>query len=143
MKRFGQVIGINVATSVGADNISFSIPVNELKPIFESFLEEGRIVRPYLGVYFTMVTPEISKLRELPEGAFVSRVISGSPAEEVGIERGDIITNFGDYPLDADNTLGKLVSKSKVGDRVKLTVDRDGRGIFMNVVLVETPEIRE
>ncbi len=86
----GQVIGINVATSVGADNISFSIPVNNLKPILEVFLKEGKIVKPYIGVSYTMITKELASLRRLPEGAFVQRIIKDSPADEAKIQRGGL-----------------------------------------------------
>ena len=90
----GQVVGINVATSFGADNISFAVPVNTLKPILKGFLEEGRIIKPYLGVVYTMVTPDIGLLRKLPEGAFISRVVKDSPADDAGLVRGDIIVKF-------------------------------------------------
>ena len=78
----GQVIGINVATTIGADNISFSIPVNDLKPILEMFLETGKIARPYIGISYTIITKEVAELRDLPEGAYISRVMPGSPARE-------------------------------------------------------------
>lgn len=136
----GQVIGINVATSYGADNISFAIPVNTLKPLLEGFLKEGKIVRPYLGVYYTIVTSEISQLRDLPQGAFVSRVIVGSPAEEIGLTRGDIITRFDDKDLTEDYPLSKAISTKKVGDKVKLVVDRQGSILTFEAVLSDTPE---
>jgi serine protease Do len=136
----GQVIGINVATTLGADNIGFAVPVNAFKPLLESFLQEGRIIRPFLGVSYTIITQEISELRDFPEGAFISRVIAGTPAEDSGLERGDIITAIDEAPVTADNSLGKIVTSHKVGDFIDLTVDRDGEVLHFGVTLRELPE---
>ncbi|MFA6981425.1 MAG: trypsin-like peptidase domain-containing protein [Patescibacteria group bacterium] len=136
----GQLIGINVATSYGADNISFAIPVNTLKPLLEGLLREGKIVRPYLGVDYTVVTSEIASLKELPEGAFVSRVIVDSPAEKVGLKRGDIIVRFEGKDINEDYPLSKAISETKVGDKVELVVDRQGDVVTFSPVLTDTPE---
>jgi S1-C subfamily serine protease len=136
----GQVIGINVATSIGADNISFAIPINDLKPILDVFLEEGRIIRPYLGVVYTMITEDIASLRRMPQGAFISRVMPDSPADEAGLERGDIIIKFDGQDVNDDNSLGSAIANKKVGDRVEMVVDRGGEEITVSAVLEESPE---
>ncbi len=136
----GQVIGINVATSIGADNISFAIPVNTLIPILDGFLKEGRIVRPYLGVTYTMVTPEIAEIRNMPVGAFISRVTPGSPAVKAGLLRGDIITKINETALDGENSLSQVIAKMKVGDKLKLYVDREGKEELFTAEIEATPE---
>lgn len=136
----GQVIGINVATSSGADNISFAIPVNTLKPVLEGFAKEGRIVKPYLGVSYTMISKEIASIRRLPEGAFVSRVAKDTPADKAGLQRGDIITKFEGKDLTTTYSLGQAIAKQKVGDEVELTVDRGGEAKDFKVVLAEMPQ---
>lgn len=136
----GQVIGINVATSSGADNISFAIPVNTLKPVIEGFVKEGRIVKPYLGVSYTMISKEIASIRRLPEGAFVSRVARDTPADKAGLQRGDIITKFEGKALTTAYSLGQAIAKQKVGDEVGLTVDRSGESKDFKVVLAEMPQ---
>ena len=135
----GQVIGINVATTLGADNISFAIPINDLKPVLESFLEEGRIVRPYLGVSYSLITSDIANMRRMPEGAYISRVLVASPADKAGLERGDIIINFDGNDVSAQSSLAKSISMKKVGDKVKLIIDRDGEEITLEVTLEEAP----
>ena len=135
----GQVIGINVATTLGADNISFAIPINDLKPVLESFLEEGRIVRPYLGVSYSLITSDIANMRRMPEGAYISRVLADSPADKAGLERGDIIINFDGNDVSAQSSLAKSISMKKVGDKVKLIIDRDGEEITLEVTLEEAP----
>lgn len=136
----GQVIGVNVATTMGAENIGFAIPVNVVKPILSSFIENGKIVRPYLGVSYVVITKEISELRDMPIGAYVSTVVPVSPAEEAGLQRGDIITKIGDEDITGENTLAEIINKSKVGDRLKLTVDREGSEMVIYATLDDMPE---
>jgi serine protease Do len=135
----GQAIGINVATTPGADNISFAIPINTLKPILQGFLKEGKILRPYMGVYYVMITKQLSALRDLPEGAYISRVLPESPAEQVGLKRGDIITQINDRDLSTQGSLTAALSKYKVGDTVKIKIDREGKSQDFNVTLADTP----
>lgn len=135
----GQVIGINVALSAGADNIGFAIPVNTLKPILESFFIEGRIIRPFLGVSYTIITEEIGRIREFPEGAFISSVLAGTPAEDAGLERGDIITSIDDNPINSENSLSTVLSNYKVGDFISVIVDRDGEKLTFGATLEEVP----
>jgi S1-C subfamily serine protease len=136
----GQVVGINVATTYGADNISFAIPVNTLKPILEGFLKEGKIVRAYLGVSYKVITKEIAILNKLPEGAYVAGVLLGSPAEKAGLIRGDIIVKYGEKELKGQDTLAKMIAKSRVGDKIELVVDRDGKNINVSITLEQAPE---
>ncbi len=137
----GQVIGVNVATTMGADNIGFAIAVNTLKPILASFRESGRIIRPYLGVSFSMVTKDIANFRRLPEGAFVTRVGVDTPAERVGIERGDIITAIDGKAINEKNPPDvEIQQRHKVGDKVKITLDRQGDVITVEATLTEAPE---
>jgi serine protease Do len=135
----GQVVGINVAVGRGAENIGFSIPVNTLKPILQSFYEEGKIVRPYLGVSYSIVTRELSRIRDMPEGAFVSGVVPDSPAEKAGIIRGDIILNIGGEEINEDHPLSDIIQKRRVGDRVEVTIDRSGEQITLSLELEEAP----
>ncbi|OGC61128.1 hypothetical protein A3K34_00920 [candidate division WWE3 bacterium RIFOXYC1_FULL_40_10] len=136
----GQVIGINVATTLGADNISFAIPVNDLKPLLESFIEQGRIVRPYLGIQYQMVTKDIASSQNLPEGAYITRVFVGSPADKSGLKRGDIIIRLNDTAITSSVSVAKLLAKLLIGDTVTLTVDREGKISELKLILEEMPE---
>ncbi len=136
----GDVVGINVATTFGAENISFAIPVNNLKPILESFLKEGKIVKAYLGVSYTVISKELAAIRSLPEGAFVSSVLNNSPAKKAGIVRGDIIKKLDGKDVNSQVSLGKLVSQKKPGDKVDMVMDRDGKEVKLNVTLEQVPE---
>lgn len=136
----GQVIGINVATTIGADNISFAIPVNTLKPLLEIFIDEGRIIRPYLGITYTVITEEVANLRNMPMGAYISRVTPDSPADKAGLERGDIIVKFEGEEVNAENSIARSIAQLKVGDRVRLVVDRDNEQREVVITLEEAPE---
>lgn len=136
----GQVIGISVATSRGADNISFAIPVNTLKPILASFLKEGRIVKPYLGVSYQMISKELAQIRRLPEGAFILNVAKDTPADKAGLLRSDIITKFDGDQLDIKLSLAQAIATKKVGDQVTLTIDRNGKTQEVRVTLAEMPQ---
>jgi serine protease Do len=136
----GQVIGINMATTYGAENISFAIPVNNLKPVLEGFIKEGKIVRPYLGVTYRMITKEIATLRELPEGAFIASVLPGSPAEKAQLKRGDIVTRIGGKDMNSTLSLSQVIAKIKVGDKLDLEIDREGKKISITAVLEAAPE---
>lgn len=136
----GQVIGINVATSAGADNIGFAIPVNTLKPILSGFLEEGRIIRPYIGVSYTVISAAMSELRGFPEGAFISRVVPNSPAFNAGIQRGDIITVFDGTLVTEEVSLSELIRDKDVGDSISLEVVRGEESLNLTLVLEEAPD---
>jgi len=136
----GQVIGINVATTRGADNIGFAIPVNTLKPILDSFLKEGRIVRPYIGVVYSIITPEVAKLRDFPQGAYVSRVLPNSPAAKAAIRRSDIIIEVDGKAITVENSLAEAISEKKVGDLLAFTIDRNGTVLDVDVILAEAPD---
>lgn len=136
----GQVIGINVATTAGADNISFAIPVNTLKPLLEIFIEEGRIIRPYMGISYTIITEEIASLRNMPMGAYITGVFPDSPADKVGLQRGDIIMKLEGKEVNAEYSIARAVAQLKVGDEITLLVDRDGKQQEVALILEEAPE---
>ncbi|OGC46829.1 hypothetical protein A3F07_03505 [candidate division WWE3 bacterium RIFCSPHIGHO2_12_FULL_38_15] len=140
----GQVIGINVATTRGADNISFAIPVNTLKPVLEGFLRDGRIIKPYLGISYTLITDDIAKARNMPQGAFVSAVFPDTPAKKAGLERGDVIVKIDGKEINSENSVAKVVSERKVGDTIQLEIDRSvltnkSEKLTLQVVLEESP----
>lgn len=135
----GQVIGINVATTEGAENIGFSIPIDAVKPILSEFKARGRIVRPFLGVEYVIITEDLSVLRKLPQGAFIQRVVSGTPAEAAGLKAGDIITKVDGEESSESHTLAEVIRSHKVGDTFKLTIDRNGQILDLTATLGEAP----
>ncbi|OGY23922.1 MAG: hypothetical protein A2Y57_04275, partial [Candidatus Woykebacteria bacterium RBG_13_40_7b] len=122
----GQVVGVNFATA-SAENIGFVIPINTTKPTIEGFKKEGRIVKAYLGVSYQMISEDIAEVRNMPQGAFIQRVVSGSPAEKAGVATSDIITKFGGEDLNSTNPMYKIIAKRKPGDKIDLEIWRDSK----------------
>lgn len=123
----GEVIGINVAISQGAENIGFSIPIDVLKPVIDDFMTSGKISRPFLGVEYVQITKDLSEERSLPQGAFVRDVVAGSPADKAGIEPGDIIVEIAGIKLDDENSLVKVISGQDTDKEVGIIIDRNGK----------------
>lgn len=146
----GEVIGINTAVAGGgAENIGFAIPINDVKGLIKSVLEKGKLLRPYLGVRYLELDKEIQKQLKLSrsEGAYIqgesnNGVISGSPAEKVGLKNGDIIVAVNGQKIDSKNNLSSMISRYSVGDTVKITYVRGGQEKTVEVKLEELSEGR-
>lgn len=138
----GQAVGLNVATARGAENIGFSLPINLAKKAIEDVKTLGKISYPFLGVRYSIITPETQKEKNLSVdyGALVSEIIDKSPAKELGLKKDDIILEFSGEKITKENSLAKLISKKKVGDTVDLRVLKDGKEAIFKITLAEAPE---
>lgn len=145
----GQVIGINTAVNTQGQLIGFAIPSNEIKKAVESVQKTGRIVRPMLGVRYTLVTDQLQKQNSLSVnyGALVVKgtgstqpaVVSGSPADKAGIVENDIILKLNDEKITQTNSLAKVVAKHSPGDQITLTVLHNKEEKTIQVTLDELP----
>ena len=145
----GEVIGINVARAFSGENIGFAIPINRAKKAIEQVKKTGKIVYPFLGVYYTLVTDELKERFNLPVnyGAWVGRdsqgnkteqaVLPGTPADKAGLKRDDIILEFGGEKITLHNSLSKIILKYNPGDKVTLKVLRKKEIKTIEVVLGE------
>ncbi|MGH7245435.1 MAG: S1C family serine protease, partial [Candidatus Levyibacteriota bacterium] len=84
----GQVIGINSAVAQSGQNIGFALPINVVKDSLNNFNKTGQFNRPYLGVAYKTISKTVALLNNVPEGAYVQQVVSGSPADKAGIQAG-------------------------------------------------------
>lgn len=124
----GQVIGVNVAVSAGANNIGFALPINLVKESMKIFNETGAFDRPFFGVRYQMITKEQGILNSVPAGAYVVEVVADSSAERAGIKRADIIVSFDGVKLsDVENGLVELLGKKRIGDKVEVEIYRDDK----------------
>ena len=141
----GEVVGINTAIAQGAQSVGFAIPVNQIKKAINDVKSLGRIVYPFVGVRYTMITPEIKTIRNLSidYGVLIigdpknPGIVSGSPAEKAGLKEGDIVLEINGQKLTVENDLAGTVQKFKVGERVTLKILRDKQNQNMEVVLEE------
>lgn len=136
----GQVIGLNVATTEGAQNIGFAIPIDAVKPIIEQFLTKGTVSRPFLGIRYRFISRDVAILNEVPQGAFVQEVVEGGPAEKAGVADGDIITKINGQAIDVENKVAEIISKSNIGAKLELTIWRDGKEIQISAIVGESPQ---
>jgi serine protease Do len=126
----GEVIGINFATTSGADNISFAIPINQVKSRLEVFKREGRFPQPYIGVSYSQKTVFINK--EVITGAVIYEVEKEGPADKGGVKRGDIIIKANDKDL-SEYSLSSIIQESEIGSTLKLEVWRSGETVNIDV----------
>lgn len=125
----GEVIGINTAIVAGGQGIGFAIPVNLAKQIVPQLRDDGKVTRGWLGVMVQPLSEELAKSFGLDraQGALVSEVVKGSPAERGGIKRGDVILRFDGQAVDERNDLPKIVAATRIGKTVKVVVFREGK----------------
>jgi len=132
----GEVIGINFATTSGADNISFAIPINKIKSRIDEYRTYGKFIKPYFGVTYQMISEyEALYYSDVVAGALVVRIDPLAPAYSAGLRRGDIVTEFGGEKL--SSSLGELIQKHKVGEEVEVKVYRTGEEKSFKVTLAE------
>jgi serine protease Do len=146
----GNVIGVNVAVSRGAENIGFALPANLVKSTVSSVVEHGEIIRPYLGVRYTRITPSLKKKNNLSVdyGALVMRgdtpedlaVIPGSPADKAGIVENDIILEIDGIKLEEGKSLGLLIRQKSVGDSITLKIVSKGKEKVVSATLEKAPK---
>jgi S1-C subfamily serine protease len=137
----GQVIGINVAIAQGAQNVGFAIPVDTLKSALSQYNSAGGFPsKAYLGVEYQMISQDAAQANSVPEGAYVVRVVAGSPAETGGIIAQDIMTKIDGEALTTENTLGDVMTKKKPGDTLKLDVWRNGQALSIEVGITAAPQ---
>lgn len=144
----GEVIGINTAVAEQGDAIGFAIPINDAKGLLKTVLATGKVVKPYLGVRYISLNANVADQLNLSvkEGALVRGsdsapgVAVDSPASKAGLKEGDIITKVGDQAVTPTSGLSSLLAAHSVGDRVELTLLRDGKEVKLTVTLEAFPQ---
>jgi serine protease Do/serine protease DegQ len=127
----GELIGINtaiVAPAGGNVGIGFAIPINMARQIQEQIVEHGEVKRGRIGVQIHDLTPELAEAFgiESLEGAVVSQVLPGSPAEKAGLEPGDVVTEVNGEPVSGQAELRNRIGVLRVGSKVEIGFVRDG-----------------
>ena len=140
----GQLIGINTAimsTTGGYQGIGFAIPSNMVKAVMDSLIKKGKVVRGWLGVSIQTLTPDLAKQFNLKtdEGILVGDVMEDGPAEKAGIERGDVILEFGGKEVKDITTLRNMVADTIPDKEVAIKLIRDGKPKTLTVKIAEMP----
>lgn len=144
LNLFGEVIGVNFATTGGADNISFALPINLVKQKVAEYRQFGKFRSPYLGVNYRMVLAQEAEFYNAEPGALVRSIAENSPATKSGIKIGDIITNVNGKKV--TTSLAASLAKYKVEEEITLTVfrsDIQGKSetVTLKVVLSDRPTL--
>ena len=141
----GELIGINTAIfsrTGGSQGVGFAIPASMAQPVFESLVKNGKVVRGYLGVGIQEVTADLARTLDLTkaEGALVTDVKKGSPANKAGLERGDTIVKYQETPITDPRSLQRAVTRTAVDTQVTITVVRDGEKRQLMTTISQHPD---
>ena len=134
----GELIGINsaiISPAGGNVGIGFAIPINMARRVMDQIVEYGRVERGRIGISVQEVAPSADGKRS--EGAVIAEVSSGSPAETAGLRKGDIVLMADDRPISSATQLRNRIGLARVGERVKLTIERSGN--VQNVAVAIAP----
>jgi 2-alkenal reductase len=142
----GEVIGVNtlIVRNTGsgdvAEGLGFAIPISTAQAVAQQIIQKGYFARPYLGISFQPINPDIAARYNLPAqwGAYITDVQSGSPAAVVGLQQNDIVIKVGDVTIDETHSYLNALFNYKPGDTISITVMRDGKETQLRVTLGES-----
>ena len=140
----GRLVGINtwIATSSGgSEGVGFAVPINLARHSMDRLITGGKVTRGYLGIFPEDITPGLAEAFGLPNqiGALVGNVFPGTPAQEAGIQPGDIITAFNDKDVADAHGLQLAVSECSPGSNATVKLVRNGVAKTVNVKLAQLP----
>ena len=135
----GQVIGITTLklSGTGIEGVSFAIPINDTIDIYKGLIENGKISRPFVGIYGIDLDEATAIRNGLTKGIYVDSVVEGSCAEEAGIEAGDVIVAFDGKSVSTMDELNDIKNTKSVGDSVEITFYRGNEEMTVTLVLGE------
>lgn len=140
----GEIVGINTAifsVTGGYQGIGFAIPSNMAKNVMDGIINEGRVVRGWLGVQIQALTPELARQFNLKDakGVLLADVLGGGPAEQGGLRRGDIIIEYDGKRIETPFQLRNVVAATRPGETVEINVIRNGGRLAIKVKVGELP----
>lgn len=138
----GEVIGVNAMIIQPGQGIGFAIPINLARKIMLELIKEGKVVRPWIGIGLQDLTPELMKAfnTEEKEGAVISQVYEGSPAEKADLKMGDIVVDIDGTKIKNSQDVVREVLKKEVGRKVQFVVIRDGKRVEFSITTAEMPK---
>lgn len=149
----GEVIGMNTAIISGAQGLGFAIPINTVQGISQQIITKGKVEHAYLGVQMLTLTPEVKqqldtqsrgRIRvEAEKGILLVRVVPNSPANNAGLQAGDVIQSINDQPVTKTEQVQQLVERSNVGSQLKIKVQRGQKTEQVSVKLESLPTARD
>jgi serine protease Do len=144
----GELVGINTAIisqSGGYQGVGFAVPASMAKPVFDSLVKSGKVVRGFLGIGIQDLNQDLAKSFGLKEakGALVSNVAEESPADKAGIKQGDVIVRYQQTPIDDAAALQRAVTGSPIGSKAVVKVIRNGHEQELTATVGEQTETKQ
>ena len=149
----GEVIGMNTAIISGAQGLGFAIPINTVQGISQQIITNGKVEHAYLGVQMLTLTPEVKeqlntqsrgRIRvEAEKGILLVRVVPNSPADDAGLQAGDVIQSINNQPVTKTEQVQQLVESSNVGSQLKMEIQRGQKSEQVSVKLESLPTARD
>ena len=142
----GELVGINTAIfsqTGGYQGVGFAVPTTMGKPIYESLVKHGKVVRGFLGIGIQDLNRDLAASFGIKDvkGALVSDIREDSPASQAGLKQGDVITVYQGTRVEDAVALQRMVTKTAVGTKVTVTVIRDGHEKDLTVTIGEQPDV--
>jgi serine protease Do len=142
----GEVVGINTLVvrsseyGAPAEGLGFSIPVNTARAVAQQIIEKGFFSRPYLGIRWQPITPDLAAAYNLPVewGIYLTYIETDGPGGKAGLQTGDMLTQIGDISLDEQNSFINALFNYKSGDTIQIKGVRNGQPFAVQVTLGET-----
>ena len=135
----GQVIGITTLklSGTGIEGVSFAIPINDTISIYQTLIEKGKVSRPFVGISGLDIDEATAIRNGLTKGIYVDSVVSGSAAEEAGIEPGDIIVAFDGKNISTMDELNEIKNTKNIGDKIVIRFYRKNKEKTVTITLGE------
>ncbi len=137
----GKVIGINTLklSGTGIEGMGFAIPINSTTDITSQLIQYSKVKRPYIGISGMDLDEETAKANKLVKGIYVKSVDDFSAGEKAGIKIGDVIIEADGKKITTMDELNEIKNSHKIGEEMKIKVNRDGEERELTIVLGEQP----
>ena len=137
----GKVIGVNTLklSGSGVEGIGFAIPINSTLDVTSQLIDHNKVLRPYIGISGINLDESTAKKYNLTVGVYVKTVQNFSPAEKAGLQSGDVIVKADDKDITTMDELNEIKNSHKIGDTMKLKINRNGEEKDITITLEETP----
>ena len=137
----GKVIGINTLklSGTGIEGMGFAIPINSTTDITSQLIQYSKVKRPYIGISGMDLTEETAKKYNLVVGIYVKSVDDFSAGQKAGIKSGDVIIEAEGKKITKMDELNEIKNSHKIGDEMKIKVNRDGKEKELTITLGEQP----
>ena len=143
----GEVVGMNTAIISGAQGLGFAIPINKAQEIAQQLIATGRAEHAYLGIEMVTLSPEVKRRLNpelsspigIDEGVLIVNVVPGSPAEQSGLQPGDVIQKINSQSVRKSETVQQIVQNQTVGSSLPVEVNRNGQNVTLDVMTGNLP----